>query len=30
MYQNENYPVKVATTGANLALFDPDNGCMKA
>ena len=30
MYQNENYPVKVAATGANLALFDPDNGRMKA
>ncbi len=30
MYQNEYYPVKVAATGANLALFDPDDKRMKA
>ena len=30
MYQNETYPVRVAATGANLALFDPDNSRMKA
>ena len=30
MYQHETYPVTVAATGANLALFDPDNSRMKA
>ena len=30
MYQNETYPVKVAASGANLALFDHDNERMKA
>ncbi|MCH2636648.1 MAG: hypothetical protein MKZ67_12030, partial [Acidimicrobiales bacterium] len=30
MYQNELYPVKVAATGPNLALFDPSNDRMKA
>ncbi len=30
MYQNELYPVTVAATGANLALFDPDDSRMKA
>lgn len=30
MYQNEIYPVKVAASGANLALFDPNNERMKA
>ena len=30
MYQNEMYPVTVAATGANLALFDPDDSRMKA
>jgi len=30
MYQNELYPVTVEATGANLAVFDPDNGRMKA
>ena len=30
MYQNEMYPVKVAATGPNLALFDPANDRMKA
>jgi glycine cleavage system aminomethyltransferase T len=30
MYQNETYPVTVAATGTNLALFDPDNSRMKA
>ena len=30
MYQNETYPVTVAATGTNLALFDPDNARMKA
>ncbi len=30
MYQNEHYPVTVAASGANLALFDPNNERMKA
>ena len=30
MYQNELYPVTVAATGSNLALFDPDDSNMKA
>ena len=30
MYQNEMYPVTVAATGPNLALFDPNNDRMKA
>ena len=30
MYQNETYPVKVAASGANLALFDQNNERMKA
>jgi len=30
MYQNEMYPVSVAATGPNLALFDPANDRMKA
>ncbi|HBQ04804.1 MAG: glycine cleavage system protein T [marine actinobacterium MedAcidi-G3] len=30
MYQNETYPVKVAASGANLALFDQSNERMKA
>ena len=30
MYQHERYPVTVAATGANLALFDPDDSRMKA
>jgi glycine cleavage system aminomethyltransferase T len=30
MYQNESYPVKVAASGTNLALFDPNNERMKA
>ncbi|WP_420623825.1 FAD-dependent oxidoreductase [Candidatus Poriferisodalis sp.] len=30
MYQNELYPVTVAATGSNLALFDPDDSAMKA
>ena len=30
MYQNEMYPVKVAATGPNLALFAPANDRMKA
>ncbi|MYJ48607.1 MAG: aminomethyl transferase family protein, partial [Acidimicrobiales bacterium] len=30
MYQHEQYAVTVAATGANLALFDPDDSRMKA
>ena len=30
MYQNETYPVTVAASGANLALFDHNNERMKA
>ena len=30
MYQNELYPVTVAATGSNLAVFDPDDSRMKA
>ncbi|WP_420440156.1 FAD-dependent oxidoreductase [Candidatus Poriferisodalis sp.] len=30
MYQNERYPVTVAATGSNLALFDPHDSRMKA
>ena len=30
MYQHEQYPVTVEATGANLALFDPDDSRMKA
>ncbi|HCB37817.1 MAG TPA: glycine cleavage system protein T, partial [Acidimicrobiaceae bacterium] len=29
MYQNELYPATLAATGANLALFDPDDSRMK-